>query len=140
MMEEQTELFKSALKTLDVTFPKLDSSEISIIDVSHYYNSDTMKLVASLRDDKKTPMIMMANTTTSNVQVRSLSETVRLDANIKFINPKFYKDMLLIDYEEVRKIQKCLRKTIGWWSATASEVDNFVFEDTNEIFIDDAEM
>ena len=52
MMEEQTELFKSALKTLDVTFPKLNSSEISIIDVSHYYDSDPTKVVADLRDDK----------------------------------------------------------------------------------------
>ena len=26
------------------------------------------------------------------------------------------------------------------WSATAGEVDNFVFEDANEVFIDDVEM
>jgi len=139
MMEQQTELFKNALKTVDVTFQNLDSSEISITDVSHYYDSDPTKVVSGLRDDKKKPMSMMADTTTANAQVRSLSETVRLDARTKLLNPKFYEGMLSTGYEGVREIQKRLRNTMGW-SATAGEVDNFVFEDANSVFIEDAEM
>mmetsp|Transcript_25951 Transcript_25951/g.55788 ORF Transcript_25951/g.55788 Transcript_25951/m.55788 type:complete len:1405 (+) Transcript_25951:187-4401(+) len=139
MMEQQADLFKSALKTVDVTFQNLDSSEISITDVSHYYDSDPTKVVMGLRDDKKKPMSMMADTTTANAQVRSLSETVRLDARTKLLNPKFYEGMLSTGYEGVREIQKRLRNTMGW-SATAGEVDNFVFEDANSVFIDDAEM
>jgi magnesium chelatase subunit H len=139
MMEQQAELFKSALKTVDVTFQNLDSSEISITDVSHYYDSDPTKVVAGLRDDKKKPMSLMADTTTANAQVRTLSETVRLDARTKLLNPKFYEGMLSTGYEGVREIQKRLRNTLGW-SATAGEVDNFVFEDANDTFINDAEM
>lgn len=139
MMEAQADLFKSALKNVDVTFQNLDSSEISITDVSHYYDSDPTKVVQSLRDDKKKPMSMMADTTTANAQVRTLSETVRLDARTKLLNPKFYEGMLSTGYEGVREIQKRLRNTMGW-SATAGEVDNFVFEDANSVFIDDAEM
>jgi len=139
MMEQQADLFKSALKTVDVTFQNLDSSEISITDVSHYYDSDPTKVVQGLRDDKKKPMSLMADTTTANAQVRSLSETVRLDARTKLLNPKFYEGMLSTGYEGVREIQKRLRNTMGW-SATAGEVDNFVFEDANSVFIDDAEM
>jgi magnesium chelatase subunit H len=139
MMEAQAELFRSALKTVDVTFQNLDSSEISITDVSHYYDSDPTKVVAGLRDDKKKPLSMMADTTTANAQVRSLSETVRLDARTKLLNPKFYEGMLATGYEGTREIQKRLRNTLGW-SATAGEVDNFVFEDANSVFIEDAEM
>merc|ERR1712127_161417 len=139
MMEQQADLFKSALKTVDVTFQNLDSSEISITDVSHYYDSDPTKVVSGLRDDKKKPMSMMADTTTANAQVRSLSETVRLDARTKLLNPKFYEGMLSTGYEGVREIQKRLRNTMRW-SATAGEVDNFVFEDANQVFIDDVEM
>lgn len=139
MMEQQTDLFKRALKTVDVTFQNLDSSEISITDVSHYYDSDPTKVVQGLRDDKKKPMSLMADTTTANAQVRSLSETVRLDARTKLLNPKFYEGMLATGYEGVREIQKRLRNTMGW-SATAGEVDNFVFEDANSVFIEDAEM
>jgi len=139
MMEQQADLFKAALKTVDVTFQNLDSSEISITDVSHYYDSDPTKVVQGLRDDKKKPMSLMADTTTANAQVRSLAETVRLDARTKLLNPKFYEGMLSTGYEGVREIQKRLRNTMGW-SATAGEVDNFVFEDANGVFIEDAEM
>jgi magnesium chelatase subunit H len=139
MMEQQADLFRTALKTVDVTFQNLDSSEISITDVSHYYDSDPTKVVQGLRDDKKKPMSLMADTTTANAQVRTLSETVRLDARTKLLNPKFYEGMLSTGYEGVREIQKRLRNTMGW-SATAGEVDNFVFEDANSVFIDDPEM
>lgn len=139
MMEQQAELFKKALSKVDVTFQNLDSSEISITDVSHYYDSDPTKVVQSLRNDKKKPIALMADTTTANAQVRTLSETVRLDARTKLLNPKFYEGMLSTGYEGVREIQKRLRNTMGW-SATAGEVDNFVFEDANSVFIDDPEM
>merc|ERR1712178_468880 len=138
-LEQSTDMFKSALKTVDCTFQNLDSSEISLTDVSHYYDSDPTKVVAGLRDDKKKPMAMMADTTTANAQVRTLSETVRLDARTKLLNPKFYEGMLSTGYEGVREIQKRLRNTMGW-SATAGEVDNFVFEDANSVFINDPEM
>ena len=94
-----TDMFKAALSTVDVTFQNLDSSEISISDVSHYYDSDPTKVVEGLRKDGKKPSSMMADTTTANAQVRSLSETVRLDARTKLLNPKFYEGMLASCYE-----------------------------------------
>lgn len=139
MMESQAALFKAALKKVDVTFQNLDSSEISITDVSHYYDSDPTKVVQGLRDDKKKPMALMADTTTANAQVRTLAETVRLDARTKLLNPKFYEGMLSTGFEGVREIQKRLRNTMGW-SATAGDVDNFVFEDANSVFMEDADM
>ncbi len=139
MMEQQADLFKSALKTVDVTFQNLDSSEISLTDVSHYYDSDPTKVVQGLRDDKRKPMSFMADTTTANAQVRTLSETVRLDARTKLLNPKFIEGMLATGYEGTREITKRLRNTLGW-SATAGEVDNFVYEDANDTFIKDEEM
>lgn len=66
---DQVDKFKMALKTVDVTFQNLDSSEISLTDVSHYYDSDPTKVVSSLRDDKKKPSSFMADTTTANAQV-----------------------------------------------------------------------
>merc|ERR1712195_221294 len=85
MMEQQADLFKSALKTVDCTFQNLDSSEISLTDVSHYFDSDPTKVVAGLRTDGKKPLSMIADTTTANAQVRSLGETVRLDARTKLL-------------------------------------------------------
>merc|ERR1711988_388679 len=138
-MELQTDLFKASLKTVDLTFQNLDSSEISLTDVSHYFDSDPTKVVGSLRDDKAKPNSFIADTTTANSQVRTLSETVRLDARTKLLNPKFYEGMLNSGYEGAREITKRLKNTMGW-SATSGEVDNFIYEDANDVFIKDAEM
>jgi magnesium chelatase subunit H len=139
VMQESKEIFESSLKTVDVTFQNLDSSEISLTDVSHYFDSDPTKLVGRLRGDGKQPSAYIADTTTANAQVRTLSETVRLDARTKLLNPKWYEGMLSHGYEGVRELSKRLVNTMGW-SATAGAVDNWIYEDTNATFIQDEEM
>lgn len=139
VMNENRAIFEKSLKTADVTFQNLDSSEISLTDVSHYFDSDPTKVVASLRDDGKKPTAFIADTTTANAQIRSLSETVRLDARTKLLNPKWYEGMLSHGYEGVRELSKRLVNTMGW-SATADAVDNWVYEDVNTTFINDPEM
>merc|ERR1719329_1470536 len=130
-MEENRAVFESALKTVDATFQNLDSSEISLSDVSHYFDSDPTKVVSGLRTDGRKPTAFVADTTTANAQVRTLSETVRLDSRTKMLNPR--------GYEGMREIQKRLTNTMGW-SATAGAVDNWVYDEANEVFIEDEEM
>jgi magnesium chelatase subunit H len=139
VMNENRQIFETALKTADVTFQNLDSSEISLTDVSHYFDSDPTKVVANLRGDGKKPAAYIADTTTANAQVRTLSETVRLDARTKLLNPKWYEGMLNHGYEGVRELSKRLVNTMGW-SATADAVDNWVYEDVNTTFVKDEEM
>ncbi|GCE65523.1 magnesium chelatase subunit H [cyanobiont of Ornithocercus magnificus] len=138
-MNQNREVFESVMKTADVTFQNLDSAEISLTDVSHYFDSDPTNLIKSLRDDGKAPTSYIADTTTANAQVRSLSETIRLDSRTKLLNPKWYEGMLSSGYEGVREVAKRLNFTLGW-SATSNQVDNFVYEEANETFINDPEM
>ena len=138
-MNQKREVFESVMKTADVTFQNLDSSEISLTDVSHYFDSDPTKLIKTLRDDGKEPSSFIADTTTSNAQVRTLGETIRLDSRTKLLNPKWYEGMLKSGYEGVRELSNRLNYTLGW-SATSGQVDNFVYEETNETFINDEEM
>ncbi|KAK4485444.1 hypothetical protein RD792_008085 [Penstemon davidsonii] len=138
-MTEKRQIFEMALSTADATFQNLDSSEISLTDVSHYFDSDPTNLVQNLRKDGKKPSAYIADTTTANAQVRTLSETVRLDARTKLLNPKWYEGMLSSGYEGVREIEKRLTNTVGW-SATSGQVDNWVYEEANTTFIKDEEM
>ena len=71
--------------------------------------------------------------------MRTLSETVRLDARTKLLNPKWYEGMLSSGYEGVREIQKRLTNTMGW-SATSGTVDNWIYDDANSTFIEDEDM
>ena len=138
-MNQKRQVFESVMKTADVTFQNLDSSEISLTDVSHYFDSDPTNLIKNLREDGKTPSSYIADTTTANAQVRSLSETIRLDSRTKLLNPKWYEGMLNSGYEGVREVSNRLNYTLGW-SATSGQVDNFVYEESNETFINDPEM
>uniref|UniRef100_A0A165YFQ1 magnesium chelatase n=1 Tax=Daucus carota subsp. sativus TaxID=79200 RepID=A0A165YFQ1_DAUCS len=138
-MMEKRQVFEMALSTAEATFQNLDSSEISLTDVSHYFDSDPTNLVQNLRKDGKKPNAYIADTTTANAQVRTLSETVRLDARTKLLNPKWYEGMLSSGYEGVREIEKRLTNTVGW-SATSGQVDNWVYEEANTTFIKDEEM
>ena len=138
-MNQKREVFESVMKTADVTFQNLDSSEISLTDVSHYFDSDPTKLIKTLRDDGKEPNSYIADTTTSNAKVRTLGETIRLDSRTKLLNPKWYEGMLNSGYEGVRELSNRLNYTLGW-SATSGQVDNFVYEETNETFINDEHM
>merc|ERR1712039_589042 len=138
-LTESSKVFKSALSKVDMTFQNLDSSEISLTDVSHYFDSDPTKVVEGLRTDGKKPQAFIADTTTANAQVRSLSAQVRLDSRTKLLNPKFYEAALKGGYEGVREISKRMRFTLGW-STTAGAVDNFVYEDANDTYIADEDI
>lgn len=138
-MKVSQEIFEKTLSTVDVTFQNLDSGEISLTDVSHYLDSDPTKVVERLRKDGKKPKAFIADTTTANAQVRSLSATIRLDTRTKLVNPKWIEGNLSSGYEGAREIAKRLRNTYGF-AATSGEVDNFVFQDANDTFIKDEEM
>lgn len=138
-MKVDQKIFEKTLSTVDVTFQNLDSGEISLTDVSHYLDSDPTKVVQRLRKDGKKPTSYIADTTTANAQVRTLSATLRLDTRTKLVNPKWIEGNMAAGYEGAREIAKRLRNTYGF-AATSGEVDNFVFQDANDTFIKDEEM
>ncbi|KAH8046367.1 ligase [Aureococcus anophagefferens] len=137
MMTQSTDMFKAALSTVDVTFQNLDSSEISISDVSHYYDSDPTKVVAGLRKDGKKPSSMMADTTTANAQVRSLSETVRLDAH-EAPEPQVLRGHARVRLRGHARDHEAPAQHHGL--VRDGRVDNFVYEDANDTFIKDEAM
>lgn len=94
--EANREAFEAAMKTVDVTFQNLDSSEISLTDVSHYFDSDPTKLVAGLRQDGRMPSAFIADTTTANAQVRKRQHkkqnTVLIPLCRNFLDKSYYED------------------------------------------------
>ena len=71
--------------------------------------------------------------------MRTLSEQIDRETRTRMLNPKWYEGMLNSGYEGVREVAKRLNFTLGW-SASSGQVDNFVYEEANETFINDPEM
>jgi magnesium chelatase subunit H len=133
------EVLRALSKYIDVTFQNLDSSEIGISDVDHYYEylGGITNLATVSRG--KAPNAFVADTTTAYGVVRTLEETVQLEAQTKLLNPKWYEGMLKHGFEGVEEIKKRVDYNYGW-SATANAVPSWFYDEVFENFVGDDAM
>ena len=68
----------------------------------------------------------MALTMVSEVKIRTLEETVRLETRTKTLNPKWYEGMLKHGFRGVAEIENHVSNTFGW-SATVDAVDDWIY-------------
>ncbi|NTU54220.1 MAG: magnesium chelatase subunit H [Chlorobiaceae bacterium] len=138
---EHPEILRSALKNVTLTFQNIDSFEIGLSDIDHYYEylGGVSKSVEVLSGSK--PKVMVGDTGGfgKGQKIRSLDSMVALEARTKLLNPKWYEAMLEHGYEGVREIEAHLTNTYGW-SATASAVKNWTYQQFTETFLQDRQM
>jgi len=136
---EASHLMNEALGRVDVTYQNLDSFEIGITDVDHYfeYLGGISKAVETRRKVK--PAIYVGDSLSPQTQVRSLVETLRLETRSKTLNPKWYEGMLAHGFRGVAEIENHVANTFGW-SATADAVDPWIYTEISKTFLLDPEM
>ncbi len=132
---------RSALRHVTLTFQNIDSYEIGISDIDHYYEylGGVSKTVEHLSKTKPTVMVGDIDGTGKKQRICSLEKMVSLESRTKLLNPKWYEAMLEHGYEGVREIESHLSNTYGW-SATASAVKNWTYDQFNETFLHDKAM
>jgi magnesium chelatase subunit H len=132
-------IMESSLATVNATFQNIDSFEMGISDVDHYYEylGGVAKSVEKLSG--KRPPVLVADAMGLNDRLASLEQMVRLESRTKLLNPKWYDSMLAHGYEGVREIETRVSNTYGW-SATASAVEGWVYDDISNTFLLDEEM
>ena len=139
--QECPDALRSALKHVTLTFQNIDSYEIGISDIDHYYEylGGVSKTVEQLSKAKPTVMVGDIDGTGKKQRICSLEKMVSLESRTKLLNPKWYEAMLEHGYEGVREIESHLSNTYGW-SATASAVKNWTYDQFNETFLHDKAM
>ena len=139
--QECPEALRSALKNVTLTFQNIDSYEIGISDIDHYYEylGGVSKTVEHLSKAKPKVMVGDIDGTGTKQRICSLEKMVSLEARTKLLNPKWYEAMLEHGYEGVREIESHLSNTYGW-SATASAVKKWTYDQFNETFLQDKAM
>jgi magnesium chelatase subunit H len=128
-----------ALARVEAAYQNIDTFEIGITDVDHYFEylggvAKAVEKRASVR-----PAIYLSDTLTRDARVRSLEETVRLETRAKTLNPKWYEGMLKHGFRGVAEIESHVANTFGW-SATADAVDDWVYHEVAKTFVLDEEM
>ncbi|MEN9933767.1 MAG: hypothetical protein RLZZ387_346 [Chloroflexota bacterium] len=132
-------VMEAALSTVDATFQNVDSFEVGISDIDHYYEylGGITKSVELLRGTR--PPVLLAEALTTTGRLSSLEQMVRLETRAKLLNPKWFEGMLAHGYQGVHEIETRVGNTYGW-SATADAVEGWVYQGVAETFVLDEQM
>jgi magnesium chelatase subunit H len=136
---EARALMERALRRVEATYQNIDTTEIGITDVDHYfeYLGGVSKAVETRAGTR--PKIYLSDALTPGAKIRSLEETVRLETRTKTLNPKWYEGMLKHGFRGVAEIEHHVSNTFGW-SATADAVDNWIYDDVAKTYVLDEQM
>jgi magnesium chelatase subunit H len=137
---QQTELLKSVLKDVQLTYQNLESVELGVTTVDNYF--DTLGgITGAVKRAKggQAPPVYIGDQTRGEGTVRTLSEQVALETRTRTLNPKWYEGMLAHGYEGVRQIEVHITNTLGW-SATTGQVQPWVYQQLTQTFMLDPEM
>src|SRR5947209_8125491 len=128
-----------ALSRVEATYQNIDSFEIGITDVDHYFEYLGGISKAVEQHAKERPAIYLSDALAREAKVRTLAETVRLETRTKTLNPKWYEGMLKHGFRGVAEIESHVTNTFGW-SATTDAVDDWVYDEVARTFVLDEAM
>jgi magnesium chelatase subunit H len=136
---QQAELLKSVLGGVQLAYQNLESVELGITSVDHYF--DTLGGIgrAVRRSKGEGVPVYIGDQTRGEGMVRTLGEQVALETRTRVLNPKCYEGMLKHGYEGVRQIEAHVTNTMGW-SATTGQVAPWVYQQLTQTFVLDAAM
>ncbi len=134
---QQPAILKNLLAQVDVAYQNLESVELGVTTIDHYF--DTLGGIgrAVKRAKGAEAAIYISDQTAGPGAVRTLSEQVSLETHTRTLNPKWYEGMLRHGYEGVRQIEANVTNTMGW-SATTGEVPAWVYQKITETYVLDA--
>ncbi|MEM7238139.1 MAG: cobaltochelatase subunit CobN, partial [Pseudomonadota bacterium] len=135
----QQDLMHEALAGVELAYQNLESVELGVTTVDHYF--DTLggigRAVKRARGDQIP--VYIGDQTRGEGKVRTLEEQVALEARTRVLNPKWYEAMLDHGHEGVRNIEAHVTNTMGW-SATTGQVQPWVYQRMTETFVLDEDM
>ena len=128
-----------ALSRVEATYQNIDTFEIGLTDVDHYFEYLGGVSKAVEKRAQARPAIYLSDSLSREVKIRTLEETVRLETRAKTLNPKWYEGMLRHGFRGVAEIENHVSNTFGW-SATADAVDDWIYSEVANTFVFDESM
>ncbi|MBE7219108.1 MAG: magnesium chelatase subunit H [Caulobacteraceae bacterium] len=138
----QGAVLRRNLAGLDLAYQNLDSVELGVTTIDHYFDclggmSRAAQEAKGATEGGAVP-VFITDATRGAPKVRSLAEQVSLETRTRALNPKWYEAMLSHGHEGVRHIEASVTNTLGW-SATTGQVESWVYRQLAETFVlDDA--
>ncbi|MDQ0315462.1 magnesium chelatase subunit H [Amorphus orientalis] len=135
----QSDLLASMLADVQLSYQNLESVELGVTTVDHYFDSLGGMSRAITRSRGESVPVYVGDQTRGDGQVRTLAEQVALETRTRMLNPKWYEGMLTHGYEGVRQIEAHVTNTVGW-SATTGQVAPWIYEQITRTYVLDEAM
>jgi magnesium chelatase subunit H len=136
---QSRKLLERALSRVELTYQNIDTTEVGITDVDHYFEYLGGVSKAVEKQTGARPAIYLSDTLSPGSKVRTLEETVRLETRTKTLNPRWFEGMLRHGFSGVAEIEHHVTNTFGW-SATADAVDDWIYDEVAATFVLDEKM
>jgi magnesium chelatase subunit H len=135
----QDKLLTAVLGTVEAAYQNLESLELGVTSVDHYFDGlgGLTRAVSAVKG--ATPALYISDQTRGDGKVRTLNEQVSLEMRTRTLNPKYIEDLLVHGHEGVRQIEAQVTNTLGW-SATTGAVEPWVYKKITETFVLDKTM
>ena len=135
----QPMLLDRLLGTVDLAYQNLESAELGVTSIDHYFDSlGGMTRAASRRSGETVP-VYIGDQTGGRAKVRTMAEQVALETRTRALNPRWYEAMLSHGHEGVRHIEASITNTFGW-SATTGQVQPWVYQRLTQTYVLDEAM
>ncbi len=136
----QPDLLKATLGRVDLAYQNLESVELGVTTVDHYFDTlgGIARAVKRAHGGKDTP-VYIGDQTRGAGKVRTLKDQIALETRSRALNPKFYEALLVHKAEGVRQLEAQVTNTLGW-SATTGTVEPWVYQRLSEKFVLDEVM
>ncbi len=136
---QQSQLMASVLSGVDLAYQNLESVELGVTTIDHYFDSlGGISRAAEKQRGEAVPVYIGDQTRGTGV-VRTLADQVALESRTRVLNPKWYEGMLKHGHEGVKNIESHLTNTVGW-SATTGQVAPWVYQQFSETYVLDEKM
>jgi len=136
---KQGALLKAALGDVELAFQNLESVELGVTTVDHYFDTLGGISRAVRRARGAEAPVYIGDQTRGEARVRTLQDQVALETRSRALNPKWFEGLLKHGHEGVRQIEAQVTNTLGW-SATTGQVEPWVYRRLTETFVLDDEM
>jgi magnesium chelatase subunit H len=137
--QRRQEVLAHVLASVDVAYQNLDSIELGVTTVDHYFDTLGGISRAVRRERGANAAVYIGDQTRGEGKVRTLAEQVNLETRTRTLNPKWYEALLAHGYEGVRQIESHVTNTLGW-SATTGQVSPWVYQQIADTYVLDAKM
>jgi cobaltochelatase CobN len=128
------------LSTVSVTFNKVHSDEHDLLGCCCYFGAQGGMTAAARHYSGHEVKPYYGDTREpGNIEVRDLADEIRRVVRTKLLNPKWIDGMKEHGYKGASDIMKRVTRVYGW-AASTQEVDDWIFNDIAETFVNDKEM